>query len=411
MSTSPLGQRAKLKGPQVHKRILMKPQASSYLLQVKLPAALQRTLHNAAQQSTIDNAAAGSGLTVAKSLQHVPTVRLPQFSNDELANAEYMSSYRGVVTVTVTSAASCNEVISVILQSVGYYERSASDYQLIQCFADFSPDHTRRRLTGDSDGTPIKTVMQFPFHLALTLSPFVVLRDQLVFETEPEGRASIHEAYRDLFMFFLTGYQTLLHRMMEQYHFLEGREAEGRRGKKYEERQQFFELVRFRTLQDEKNERRLVLNMEHLCRESQICEHLVVSEKLVQLHGSSHRPPLQHGWLLEHAAFLSQLRNTQNSLLSQQTLKIRLCQRFEDLDRFSVRLFGEYRCEKERWFTLCRLSRNMHDAIVNDTSPEVVEDRRRKHSEQSLPQIYNVAAVANTSIVCGDFFAKSRHPL
>jgi hypothetical protein len=91
----PLGLRAKLKGPQSKKRALMKHQANTYFIQVRLPAALQRSLRDASNNIGGDDGLATRSATPLVGRLHSKSsglnnasanasVRLPLFSDDDL---------------------------------------------------------------------------------------------------------------------------------------------------------------------------------------------------------------------------------------------------------------------------------------------------------------------------------------
>lgn len=399
----------------------MKHQVNTYFIQVRLPAALQRSLREASNDVGGEDGLATRSATplapivklnktnanMSTAASSSSSVRLPLFSDDELHSPTYSTAYRGVVTVTIPSAATCYDAIGYILAAADATDRSPCDYQLVQCFADFTPDHTRQRLTGDSRSMPIKTVMQFPFHLALVLSPYVVLRERLECEEEPQQRSAVVDAYRKQFLQFCTGYQALLFRLIEQSHFLRGREEEARRGKKLEERQQFFELTRFRTLRQEKDGRGLIeKHSEKLFRQLICTEERALAEKLLLCD------PNQSPWLNDHEAVLRELRTRLRKLASEDTLLQNLQTRIQELLQWystsSVCLIHA----KQRAYTVGRAALCVNEAVEMEdmtvVTPTVVEAHRRAIAPQVAPELYCVPMVSNSLAILDDVHSSSR---
>jgi hypothetical protein len=312
-----------------------------------------------------------------------------------------------VVTVTIPSAATCYDAIGYILAAADAEDRSPSDYQLVQCFADFTPDHTRQRLTGDSRHMPIKTVMQFPFHLALVLSPYVVLRERLEGDEEPQQRAAVVDAYRKQFLQFCAGYQALLFRLIEQSHFLRGREEEARRGKKLEERQQFFELTRFRTLRQEKDGRHHIEKQsETLCRNIILTEERALVEKLMLCD------PTASPWLQEHSAALKELHSRLSKLAKEDSLLHRLQSRMFDLNSWCSTSAATLVHAKQRAYTVGRAALCVNEAVavedITVVTPMVVEAHRRALAPLVAPHLYTVPMVTNSLAILDDVHSSSR---
>jgi hypothetical protein len=414
----PLGLRAKLKGPQTKKRVLMKHQISTYFIQVRLPAAMQRSLRERSNAEGGEDGFATRGTSSLPRLRSVactqitPSVRLPLFTDEELESSSFAaSSFRGVVTVTIPSAASCYDAIGYILAAAvddPHQLRSPMDYQLTQCFADFTPDHTRRRLTGDSTTVPIKTVMQFPYHLALVLSPFVVLRERVEEDEEPQQRSIIFEGYRKQFLQFCVGYQSLLFRLIEQTNFLRGREEEARRGKKLEERQQFFELARFRTLRQEKDIRgRIAKQVEFTRRAFILLEEQAVREKRLLCEGDTSL------WLREHSRWLVELKRQLHTLLSQDGLLQTLRHRADDLSRLLDTASDSLVHSKQWLYNVSRIALSVHEsaaaADVAVVTPQVIEAHRRRCAPLVAPQLYLAQPmIANALAILEDVHSSAR---
>lgn len=419
----PLGLRAKLKGPQAKKRTLMKHQVNTYFIQVRLPAALQRSLRSLSNDVGGDDGAANRSMMAttmrapqllgkfgghkATSPLSSSSVRLPLFSDEELQSPTYSTAYRGVVTVTIPSGASCYDAVGCILAAANATDRSPRDYQLVQCFADFTPDHTRQRLTGDSTSVPIKTVMQFPFHLALVLSPYVVLREQLEEDEEPHERSAVADAYRKQFVQFCSGYQTLLFRLIEQANFLRGREEEARRGKKLEERQQFYELTRFGTLREEKSGRHNIERVqEMLCRSLIHTEERALSEKLM-LCDACESP-----WLREHAVAIKAIRARLDHVGVEDALLRKLRLRMDDLARWYSQAADSVVHAKQRHYTVGRAELCLNESVamgdVTVVTAPVVEAHRRALAPTLAPQWYGVPMVANAAAILEDVHSSSR---
>lgn len=387
----------------------MKHQSSTYFIQVRLPAALQRSLRDVSDgQGGADGVCRDRSAPDVGPSRACPSVRLPLFSDEELQTTSFSTVYRGVVTVTIPSAATCFDAIGYILAAAGSTDRSPRDYQLVQCFADFSPDHTRQRLTGDSSSMAIKTVMQFPFHLALVLSPYVVLRERLMEDEEPLQRSSIIESYRKQFLQFCVGYQTLLFRLIEQANFLRGRQEEARRGKKLEERQQFFELSRFRTLREEKDSRNSIEKyVEVLERDLIRTEERALIEKMMMCDSSS------SPWLREHALFTERLSTQLAVRIAQDLLLRTLISRLGQLDEYYTAASLSLIHAKQRLYNISRSVLSIDESVsvgdVTAITPHVVEEHRRRCAPMFAPQLYcGIPMLANSLAILNDVHSSTR---
>ena len=293
MASSPLGQRAHIKGPQYDKRVLIKAPSPTYHIMVRLPSIILKhirdrqnpqlhrspaggsALGNSSNNNLMMSKSGWSGLMsdsppgsfygastsnqqqqqqqVGPQVDLVPVEELLQMSSIQQNATAYSAAYRDVIQVVVPSNATIRVAIQSILQRCEFTARHSDDFLLYQCFADFTVDDSRRGLYGDST-VPLKMILQFPYYLTLQIVPLVAVREKLTHDEEPQLRRAIVNEVKT-FSLFALGYQDLLRKILTQQQLLWTREKETRKAKLLEESLYRFDLQRFMILRAEKETR------------------------------------------------------------------------------------------------------------------------------------------------------------
>ena len=374
----------------------MKPQAPSFLLKVRLPSFILVKLGKSAAGETNTDCAVPFHIGLGETGRKRP-VRIPE---ETLLEGAYVSCMRDVVTVTVPAAASCNTAVQCILEAADFSYRPASDYQLLQCFADFSADYTRPAMTGDSHGQPIKFVMQFPFHLALILSPFVRRREHLRDEIEPVARRSIAEERRN-FSLYAQQYQQLLKKIHDQYSFLRGRESEARRQKKIDESIQRFELTRYRILRDERNGRMWMRSS--------------ANDELSALR-IWFTAEMEKRWMMERTSPLWILQeNEANAIYAffrrqaqQMAMRNVLFGRFASFETLAHSAAQRVLQAKRFVYTKCRIAANVGEAISHGVDSESAHIERIRAGQSMFPLVFEQPDITNVRTITHDAYCNTR---
>lgn len=318
-------------------------------------------------------------------------------SADEAVEASSLRPRSGALSPTHSSTAARTVLRQKI---VAFLQRPPEDFQLVQCFADFEMDHTKRRITGDSQTIPIKHMLSFPFYVQWVLSPSVLLRERLRDQDEVAARRAIAEEHRRLLHSFWAPYWQLLKKYTEQCGFLAGREAEGRRGRKAEERRNFYALSAF-LVQMQEREKRAALHLR-----------AVQERALLQLELDSYASYLtaRDALLRESSACRVRWAAQLQFALSQQAIAVRLVEKWAELKAFVERHSVALHQAKRDCYTTSRIAANLQEAESHSTLPEVAERQRQLVRAAVTPLYYpsNVAVIENDALMDSDAHIRAR---